>query len=340
MLKYTLAMIYTRWAKTDEDYRNVKSFLFSHTLEFEAQATDTIVLYDDEQMIGTGSLDEGVLKCIAVSENRQGEGLLGTILTQLVQKAIEKGFSHLFIYSKPSNLKLFKPFGFYPIATTKSVLLMENRKQGIQTFVRSLPGSRTGIVGSIVMNANPFTLGHRFLVEQALKEVDELQVFVLSSAKSLVPPEIRLRLVRQGCADFDRVHVQESSHYLVSSATFPRYFLPKESIEEANAALDIRIFMDYFVPELHISKRFLGTEPHSAVTNSYNQELLANLPKEGVDVCILERKQIQGGVISASWVRSLMKAGNIEAVQPLVPEPTWNYLNSEEGRRLFQTENT
>lgn len=333
-------MLYTRWAATLEEYRNVKAFLARQSLEFESQVTDTLMLYDEGQLIGTGSFDDGVLKCIAVSKQRQGEGLLASILTQLIQKAMTKGFSHLFIYTKPDNLKLFKPFGFYPIAMTKTVLLMENRKQGIQTFVRSLAGRRNGIVGAIVMNANPFTLGHRYLVEQAREQVDELQVFVLSSAKSLVPPAVRLRLVREGCADLNRVIVQESSHYMVSAATFPRYFLPKDSIKQANAALDIRIFMDYFVPELHISKRFLGTEPISVVTDSYNQELLACLPAQGVQVHILERKQTGGDVISASRVRTLMQEGKFEEMRPLVPDPTWNYLTSEEGRRLFHTEKT
>ncbi|NCC65296.1 MAG: [citrate (pro-3S)-lyase] ligase [Spirochaetia bacterium] len=333
-------MLYTRWAATLEEYRNVEAFLARQSLEFERQVTDTIMLYDDNQLIGTGSFDDGVLKCIAVSEQRQGEGLLASILTHLIQQAMAKGFQHLFIYTKPDNSKLFKPFGFYPIATTKTVLLMENRKQGIQTFVRSLVGRRSGIVGAIVMNANPFTLGHRYLVEQAREQVDELQVFVLSSAKSLVPPEIRLHLVREGCADLDRVIVQESSHYMVSAATFPRYFLPKDSIEQANAALDIRIFVDYFVPELHISKRFLGTEPISVVTDSYNQELLACLPAQGVQVHILERKQTGDDVISASRVRTLMQEEKFEEVRPLVPDSTWNYLTSEEGRRLFHTEKT
>ncbi|NCC12444.1 MAG: [citrate (pro-3S)-lyase] ligase [Spirochaetia bacterium] len=333
-------MIATRWARTEKEYQAIQTFLAGHELAFESQATDTVILYEDDCLVGTGSLDDGVLKCIAISPSRQGEGLVGTILTSLVQKAYERGFDHLFIYTKPDNLRIFKPFGFHPIAKTQNVLLLENRKQGIQTFVKSLPGRRNGVIGSIVMNANPFTLGHRYLVESALRDVDELQVFVLSSQKSIVPPQVRLKLVREGCADLEKVLVQESGDYLVSTATFPTYFLPKDRIETANAELDICIFMDYFVPELHISKRFLGTEPLSPITNSYNQELLASLPKEGVEVQVLERKQTQGDVISASRVRALMKAGDLKGVRPLVPDPTWEYLHSEEGRRLFQAEKT
>lgn len=329
-----------RWTSTDSDVGKVRSFLSDSALAFEEQATDTLMVYDNGTLIGTGSLDEGVLKCIAVAPGRQGEGLLGTVLTMLVQRAMQRGYTHLFIYTKPGNLWVFKPFGFFAIASTASVALLENRKDGIRSFVRSLAGRRRGVVGAIVMNANPFTLGHRYLVEQALQDVDELQVFVLSSRKSEVPPQVRLRLVREGCADLSRVIVQESSDYLVSSATFPTYFLPKDSIQEANAELDIRIFVDYFVSELNISIRYLGTEPYSPVTNSYNQELLAMLPREGVHVRVLQRKETEGEAISASRVRSLMKKGDLEAVRPLVPEVTWQYLNSDEGKSLFHAEKT
>lgn len=333
-------MTHETWARKPSDYTAVRSFLATLDLAFEEQASDTLLLWDEDQLIGTGSLDEGVLKCIAIQPGRQGEGLLGNILTSLIKRAMEEGYHHLFVYTKPQNEKLFKPFGFHPIVRTDSVLLLENRKHGIRDFVRSLPGSRSGVVGSIVMNANPFTLGHRYLVEEALKDVDELQVFVLSSAKSIVPPDVRFRLVQEGCADLTRVYVQESSNYLVSSATFPTYFLPKDHVAKANAGIDIRIFIDYFVPELHITKRFLGTEPFSPITDSYNQELLEMLPKEGIEVKVLSRKEMAGGAISASRVRALMKEGDLEAVSPLVPPTTFAYLSSEEGRRLFQTEKT
>jgi [citrate (pro-3S)-lyase] ligase len=333
-------MMQKRWAQGTQDFRTVRAFLAEHGLEFDPQVSDTILVYDDARLVGSGSLDGGVLKCIAVRPDRQGEGLLGSILTALVQKAYENGNYHLFVYTKPKNENRFRPFGFHPIASTESVLLMENRKDGIRSFVRSLAGRRNGIVGSVVMNANPFTLGHRHLVEQALEEVDELQVFVLSSAKSIVPPDIRLELVRQGCADLNRVVVQQTGDYLISPATFPTYFLPKDTVAEANAGLDIRIFVDYFAKELKIAKRFLGTEPSSPVTASYNRELAAALPREGVEVTVIPRKEVRGEVISASRVRAMMESGEVEAVRHLVPEPTFRFLQSPGGRRIFYTEKT
>ncbi|EFA28598.1 ABC transporter, ATP-binding protein, partial [Haemophilus influenzae HK1212] len=38
--------------------------------------------------------------------------------------------------------------------------------------------------GSIVMNANPFTLGHRYLIEQALQQCDHLHLFIVGEDAS------------------------------------------------------------------------------------------------------------------------------------------------------------
>ena len=328
--------MYQRWMRNGNDSVKVQDFLESLGLDFERQASDTILIFNEkDELIGTGSMDEGVLKCIAVLPDYHGGGFLGTILTALINRSHEKGYHHLFIYTKPKNEKLFKPFGFYPIASTSSIILMENKKQGIQSFVRSLEGQRRGIVGSIVMNANPFTLGHRYLVEMALEQVDELQLFVLSSKKSIVPFDVRLRLVKEGCADLNKVCIHPTNNYLVSAATFPSYFLPKETIAEANAALDLKIFIDYFAGELKISNRFLGTEPFSPITDSYNKEILKTLPNHGIQVTVLQRKDSGGEAISASRVRAIMKDGNVENVRLLVPQTTYDYLSSKEGLSLF-----
>ena len=38
--------------------------------------------------------------------------------------------------------------------------------------------------GAVVMNCNPLTLGHRYLIEQALKQCDYLMIFVVQEDKS------------------------------------------------------------------------------------------------------------------------------------------------------------
>lgn len=52
--------------------------------------------------------------------------------------------------------------------------------------------------GAIVMNCNPFTKGHRYLIEQALKTVEYLYIFVVEEDKSYFKFQDRLKMVKGG----------------------------------------------------------------------------------------------------------------------------------------------
>lgn len=330
-------MVHVRWALTSGDHAAVVRLLGTCHLTFDKTVSDTVMIWDDGQLVGTGSLDDNVLKCIAVLPACQGEGFLGTIMTALVSRAFGNGNSHLFIFTKPENRQVFLPYGFYPVAQTKQELLLENRKHGLKDYLSSLHGRRTGKVGAIVMHADPFTLGHRYLIERAASLMDEVQVFVLSSRKGFLPPADRYRLVCEGTRDLENVIVQETCDYLVSPATFPTYFLP-EGAELFNVDLDISIFLDNFVPELHITDRFVGTEPLSKVTASYNAMLLQTLPEKGVHVAVVDRLVQNGEIVSASVVRERVKQGAVRDIRAFVPDCTYAYFCAKEEEERVQTE--
>ena len=63
-----------------------KSFLSRAGLEADEQIESTVLLWDEGEIIATGSRMGNLLKCIAVDEFRQGEGLTATLLTQLRQE--------------------------------------------------------------------------------------------------------------------------------------------------------------------------------------------------------------------------------------------------------------
>ena len=152
----------------------------------DKQVDTTLLVWEDDELIATGSRLGNLLKCIAVDSRHQGEDLTATLLTQLRQDALMAGHRHLFLYTKPKNKLMFSSLFFYPIAETDSVLLMENKPKGIGEFLDSLPvAPGSGTVGAIVMNCNPFTMGHRYLIETAASQVDRLYVFVLSVAAEL-----------------------------------------------------------------------------------------------------------------------------------------------------------
>lgn len=143
------------------------------------------------------------------------------------------------------------------------------------------------------MNANPFTLGHRALVEKAAKRCDHLLVFVVEEDASVFPFQLRLRLVREGVADLAaapaKVSVLPGGPYMVTRASFPAYFTGEADHARVHAALDATIFAEKIAPVFGIDRRFVGSEPYCAVTSAYNDTLLAVLPPRGVRVEIMER---------------------------------------------------
>ncbi len=222
-----------------------KNFLKKAALEPDESVSQTVLLWDGDSLVATGSRTGNLLKCIAVDSKRQGEGLTATLITALRQEAFKEGFSHLFLYTKPENKDMFSSLFFYPVAETDKVLLMENRKDGIIDFLNTLHVKQTcGTVGATIMNCNPFTLGHRYLIETAAKECNHLYVFVVSEDKSFFSAEDRLKMVQSGTADISNVIVLTTGPYLISSATFPTYFLKeRESAAQVKCLLDIEIFI-------------------------------------------------------------------------------------------------
>ena len=220
-----------------------KALLTEAGLALTEEPDVTALVFDDQQLVATGSRQQNVLKLIAVSESRQGEDLTSRVITALRGDALANGYRHLFIYTKPQNKYLFSSLFFYPVAQTSDVLLMEDRRGGMEEYLNNIPTFDTaGKVGAIVMNANPFTLGHQYLVETAAEQCDKVYVFVLSEDRSEFSAQDRLNMVRLGLAHLSNVTVTETGPYLISSATFPTYFLKnRDSAYTVQCDLDIEI---------------------------------------------------------------------------------------------------
>ena len=289
----------------------------------------TVLIWDGGELIAAASRMGNLLKCIAVDDGHQGEGLTATLLTHLRQDAFQAGHSHLFLYTKPKNREMFSSLFFYPIAETADVLLMENKENGIDQFLETLPDDLCGgTVGAVVMNCNPFTKGHRYLIETAAKECLRVYVFVLSEDKSQFSAADRLEMVKRGTEDIPNVKVLPTGPYLISSATFPTYFLKdREGAEQVHCLLDIDIFCKYYAPRLGISRRYVGTEPLSPMTARYNEALKANLPQKGIQVREIPRLEV-GVPVSASAVRKALESGDEKTLLEMLPKSTYDYLKS------------
>ncbi|PRD13329.1 [citrate (pro-3S)-lyase] ligase [Pantoea coffeiphila] len=310
-------------------------FLRQNDLNIDTSVEVFITVTRDEQLIACGGIAGNIIKCVAISESARGEGLALTLATELINLAYERQCTHLFIYTKSENEALFKQCGFYPLARVPGVMvLMENDATRLERYASFLTTLRRGgsKTGCIVMNANPFTLGHRYLIQQAAARCDWLHVFLVKEDTSRFPYEDRLALVRAGTADIPRLTVHRGSEYLISRATFPCYFIKEQGvIDHCYTEIDLQIFRQHIAPALGITHRFVGSEPFCAVTADYNRDMRRCLSDPAMDappieLVEIERAQYQGKAISASWVRQLLVKQQVATIEHLVPPTTFDYL--------------
>ena len=303
----------------------------------------TCAAYDsDYNIIGTGSCFGNTLRCLAVSHEHRGEGLTNKIISHLIQYQFERGNYHLFIYTKYTTYHLFKDLGFYEIVRIKDqIVFMENKKTGFSDYLNELKkNNKNNIdhnkkkVAAIVMNANPFTLGHQYLIEKASQENDILHLFIVSEDKSIVPFKVRKQLIKEGTKHLTNIIYHDSGPYIISSSTFPSYFQKDEKdVIESHANLDIEIFAK-IAKALDINVRYVGEETTSLVTGIYNQLMIKKLPENGIQCVVVPRMTNKEGneVISASDVRKAIKEGQFEKMKNMVPECTYKFFMSEEGK--------
>ena len=322
-------------------------FLEKQGLEYEDTVEMTLKVIDEGsgEIVGTGSLEGKVIKCMAIDSSRRGEGLSAHILSSLVKEQFYRGRTHVFVFTNPKNIEetsgnVFA--GFKIVAKTDEIVLLEMGSKTIINYLYDLKFYTRGIsplsgkpIGSVVVNCNPFTLGHQYLIETAANECSHLIVFVVSEDSSAFPTEIRKRLVIEGTKHLENVIVLDGGDYIISPATFPRYFMKEcDNISLAQARLDVTIFGEQIAPTIGITKRFVGEEPYCMVTNSYNQAMQEILVPKGIELQIIPRKETNGAPISASKVRELIKEDRIEEIAKLVPYTTYNYIISKEAAQI------
>lgn len=317
----------------------VDELLAAEGIRRDANLDYTCGMYDDEMnLIATGSCFGNTLRCMAVSHTHQGEGLMNSIVSHLIEVQFSRGNTHLFLYTKCDSARFFGDLGFYEIARINGqIVFMENKRTGFSSYLNFLEKQKESAprIAALVMNANPFTLGHQYLVEKAASENDILHLFIVSEDASLVPFSVRKKLVMEGTAHLKNIRYHDSGPYIISNATFPSYFQKDEqAVIESHAMLDLTVFTK-IASALGINRRYVGEEPTSLVTGIYNQIMSEKLPENGIECVIVPRKENKGAVISASTVRQALKEENWPLLEELVPETTLNYFKSPDARPVI-----
>ena len=338
--------------------RQIEMFLQTNGLRYDdVDYYAAIVDESSDEMIAGGGLKGSVIKCVAVADGHKGEAVANVIVSHLIAKANDEGCQCVKLYTKPNNRQLFESLSFRLIAESPNAILMETGVGGIEKYSEELrvKSEELGVkseelkndesvvsnarkpIGVIVMNANPFTLGHRFLVEQSSELVERLYVVVVREDCSMFSYNERKAMVSQGVRDIGNVVVVDGSDYAVSAATFPTYFLKQLSdATDTQIILDLDLYRRRIAPALGATIRFFGSEPTDPLTRRYNELMHQQLGEEHVHE--IQRKQQEGSAISASRVRKAMMEGCLWDAIQLVPPTTIPYIIGHLASMALQAE--
>lgn len=348
--------------------RRVEAFLAANGLRLAPLDRYVVVTRDEDgdEILAGGGLDGNVIKCVAVSESARSEGLMNILVSRLIAIAREEGRKSVKAFTKPENEGIFKSLGFALIASSPNAILMENGRGGLPEYRKYLASlARPGRNGAIVMNANPFTKGHRYLVEQAASLVDNLYVIVVKEDRSRFPYVERKAMIEAGCAGLDNVVVCGGSDYAISAATFPTYFLKKlDDATDTQIALDLDLFVNHIAKPLGVTVRFAGSEPEDALTRRYNELMAEILPgtsvavvrqdhqpdpelvkgsalrqaRRPIDFVEIPRLEQKGKPLSATSLRRALDKGGFKEAMEYIPKSTVPYLVADLAERALRRE--
>lgn len=323
------------------DVASFCAFLAPQGLSFDGGVESATLFYYEGTIVGTGAIAGKVLRNITVAKDVRGDGLMAAIVSRLIQKQRARGRYHHMVFTRPENAPLFKSLGFSEICSARPhVSLLEMGVWSVFDYCRKVRGMAgplpSGRRAALVVNCNPFTIGHRALILKASQENDSVIVFAVSEDHSLFPFDVRIRLIQQGTEDMSNVVVVPGEDYIISGATFPAYFTREAEAVTAQTRLDATLFASRIAPYLGISRRYIGEEPYCEVTRSYNESLAEILPRHGVDILVVPRFEAAAGeVISASKVREMIKDSDWDGVKRMVPASTYEYLRSAEAHAVI-----
>lgn len=322
----------------DKEIQEITDFLNKYDVVYD-NPDKTFVIRDKGKIIATGSASGNILKYFFSDVEYQGQGTMSIIYNSLLNYLMESNIPSFFVFTTPCNRIIFESLGLKEVYSTDRVALFEGGFYNYNKWVDKVKSSlkeMKGKRGAMVVNCNPMTLGHKYVIEKALENVDDLLVFVVEEDKSIFPFKDRFNILKNELSSYEKITLIEGGPYIISQGTFPTYFIKKkDEMLDIYTRLDGSIFADKIAKDLEIDARFFGSEPTDIVTSAYNESMKEILGDRGIEVKIIERKSLEGNVISASRVRKLIKEDKIQEAFKYLPESTIEYLKSEKGKEII-----
>ncbi|MBP5521950.1 MAG: triphosphoribosyl-dephospho-CoA synthase [Bacteroidales bacterium] len=315
----------------------VQDFLERNGLRMEALDHYYTIQGADGKILAGAGLAGDIIKCVAVDSAERASGLTVPLISRVVSEAASRGLTALKVFTKPEYEQVFESLGFHTIASAPLAVLMENGR-GLEEYCERLRSFRTyGSCGLVVINANPFTLGHKYLLDTAAARVDRLFVIPVGEEGQQFSYDERRRMISKAAPG--GAEVLDASSYQISAATFPNYFIKEWSeISETQIRLDLDLFGRHIAPALRVLVRFIGSEPEDTLTARYNALMSKILPQYGVSVMEIPRLETDGAPVSASRVRSALNGGSLSSAAALTPSSSHPFLLSQLAYKAMQTE--
>lgn len=339
--------------------RRIEQFLDDNGLRLDdVDYYAALVDETTDEIVAGGGLKGGVIKCVAVADGHKGEAVANQIVSHLIAHANADGHQCVKLFTKPQNQRMFESMSFRLLAEAPKAILMETGIGGIKRYSEELESEKEKVKseksngklhhnntspqhpimplsGIIIMNCNPFTLGHRYLIEQTAQQVDTLYILVVREDCSMFGYDERKAMIVRGVAHINNVVVCDGSEYSISATTFPTYFLKSLSdASDTQMTLDIDLYRRHIAPALGATVRFVGTEPDDPLTRRYNELMKSMLP----DVREVARLEKNGVAVSASRVRKAIVENHLAQAARLVPPTTVPYIVAHLATRALKAE--
>lgn len=298
----------------ESERKQITKLLEENDLKLDDLIDKTFYYQENDEIIGTVSCYKNIIKCLAVNPSHQSEGYAEKLVNEVIKHMQSQNIYHYMVYTKTKYETVFKSLNFTKIIQTENVILLEG---GITNITKELTRIKKRIenhfniditqsdIACLVINGNPITNGHIRLLEEAIKKHQYVVLFILEEDLSYFTFKERFAFAYLSTLPYKNVLTLPSTSYLVSSLTFPGYFLKTENDKNKEwAKVDALIYKEYFQKILNLNKRYIGSETKGYM-QTYNETL-----KETLGENIIEINRFDN--ISASKVRGLISQGKTE----------------------------
>lgn len=320
-------------ALLESEIKTIKLFLNGNDLLFDELIEKSFYIEENDEVLGTISIYKNIIKCFAVKKEYRSENYGGILISYILNYFYQNNINHFMVYTKLEYANLFLNSNFKEVIRTSNVIILESGSPLITDYVKDIRKKieyhfdinvDEADIASIVVNCNPVTTGHLDLIEHIAKNHSYVIVFLLEEDLSMFTYKERMSMLYLATSYLSNVLIVPSGEYIISSLTFPNYFLKNEDLKNDEwSKTDALIFNKYFMPILNISKRYVGSETKGYMLR-YNNTLKFILEDKLVEVERFKENDID---ISASAVRTLIKENKIDEALKYIPNQVKTFFN-------------